>query len=125
MDLLSVLSIPLLFQFPDKLIPGKGGQDSGVHILPDGCFPGGLSVLFGKPLDIGTCHLFGFLGINYGKVILPAQFIGNPPHLGDVSLGVAAVLFAIHHGNRVPDNVVVQMSGVQVGGNHCLEPPIQ
>ena len=54
-------------------------------------------------------------------MILLAQLIGNPAYLGNVCFLIAPVFLAIRKGYRVPDQVVVQAFGIQVGADYHLK----
>ena len=104
--------VPLLLQHPQELLPRERGGNGGVYILLDDGFPSGLSLLLGQPLGIGAGHPFRFLSVDDREMIFPAQFIGDPAHPGDVALFIAPVLFARLDGNRIPNQMIVDMPGV-------------
>ena len=113
--------IALLLQHPQKLFPCEGSCNRHIEILLDGRFPCGRSILLGQPLDIGTGNSFRFLRMDNGEAMLFAQFIGNLPYLCDIGSFIAAVFPAVFHGHGIPDNVVVDAFGVEMGADHRLK----
>ena len=63
-------SIALFLQRPQELFPCEGSGDGSIDVLPDGCFPCGVSVLLGKPLGIRAGYPFRFLGMDDGEMML-------------------------------------------------------
>ena len=57
--------------------------------------------------------------------MLSAQFVGNLPHLGDIGSFIAAVFPAVFHGHGVPDDVVVNAFGIEMGADHRLKVPAE
>ncbi len=57
--------------------------------------------------------------------MLSAQFIGNLPYLCDIGSFIAAVFPAAFHGHGIPDNVVVNAFGVEMGADHRLKVPAE
>ena len=57
--------------------------------------------------------------------MLYAQFVRNLPHPSDIGFFIAAVLFPVFHGNRVPHNMVVDAFGVEMGTDHRLKFPAE
>lgn len=57
--------------------------------------------------------------------MLSAQFVGNLPHLGDIGSFIAAVFPAVFHGHGVPDDVVVNTFGIEMGADHRLKFPAE
>ena len=117
--------IALLLQRPQELLPCEGSCNRRIEILLDGRFPCGRSILLGQPLDIGTDNPFRFLRMNNGEAMLSAQFIGNLPYLCDIGSFIAAVFPAAFHGHGIPDNVVVNAFGVEMGADHRLKVPAE
>ena len=113
--------IALLLQRPQELLPCEGSGGSRIEVLLDGRFPCGRSILLGQPLDIGAGNLFRFLGVDNREMVFPAQFVGNLPHLCDIGSFIAAVFPAVFHGHGIPDNVVVDAFGVEMGADYRLK----
>ena len=113
--------IALLLQRPQELLPCEGSCNRRIEILLDGRFPCGRSILLGQPLDIGTGNPFRFLCMDNGETMLSAQFIGNLPYLCHIGSFIAAVFPAVFHGHGIPDNVVVNAFGVEMGADHRLK----
>jgi len=103
------------------LFPGQSRYGRRVHILLNYGFPGWLPLFFRQPLGIGNSRLLGFLCIDNGKMILLAQLIRNPAYSGNVCFLIAPVFLSIRKGYRVPDQVVVQAFGIQVGADYHLK----
>ena len=57
--------------------------------------------------------------------MLFAQRIGFRPHLGVVASGIAAVLFPVLDRYGIPDDMVVDMSGIQMSADHRLIPALK
>ena len=78
-----------------------------------------------KELGIGAGNLFRFLRMDNGEAMLSAQLVGNLPYLCDVGFLVAAVFPAVFHGHGIPDNVVMDAFGVEMGADHRLKVPAE
>ena len=53
------------------------------------------------------------------------QFIRNPAHSSDIAFLVAVVLSAVPNGDGIPDQMVVDVPGIEMGADHHLKPPAQ
>ena len=53
--------------------------------------------------------------------MLFAQFIANLPYLCDIGSFIAAVFPAVFHGHGIPDNMVVDAFGVEMGADYRLK----
>ena len=108
--------IPLLPQHPGKVPLGAGlGQglaDGPAHRL----VPGLSLALIERP------GLFAAGLLNHREGVFPAQLVGNSSQVLILTPALL-VLFAVHIGHRIDDEVVVQAVGVQMGGHQHLEPP--
>ena len=59
------------------------------------------------------------------QLILPAQVVGNLSYALIVGFEIVAEHFAVHKGNRIDHNMVMQMPLVQMGGHRTLKPICQ
>ena len=57
--------------------------------------------------------------------MLFAQFIGDPPHPSDIAFLIAPVFPAGFHGYGIPNNVVVDAFGIEMGADHRLKFPAE
>ena len=60
-----------------------------------------------------------------GEAVLSAQLIGELPYLGNVGFCIASILPAGFHRHGIPDNMVMDAFGVQMGADHRLEFPAE
>ena len=118
-------SIALFFHHPQELLPCEGSGNRFFDIFLDGCFPCVGTVLLGQPQGIRTGYPFRFLCMDDGKAVLYAQFVRNLPHPSYIGFFIAAVLFPVFHGDRVPHNMVVDAFGVEMGTDHRLKFPAE
>ena len=118
-------SIALFFHHPQELLPCEGSGNRFFDIFLDGCFPCLGTVLLGQPQGIRTGYPFRFLCMDDGKAVLYAQFVRNLPHPSYIGFFIAAVLFPVFHGDRVPHNMVVDAFGVEMGTDHRLKFPAE
>ena len=117
--------IAFVFQRVKKLPPCKALLNRFVHILSDGCAPCGLVVFLRQPFGVGLCHMMGGFGADDRQFIFSAKFVRNSPNLCHIAFIVAAILFAIHAADRVPDNMRMNMPGVQVRTDDIFILPTQ
>ena len=113
---------------PDKaLLPQHGGKVGFGAGLPHGVADRGphLRIAGGLAPALGLVEGAGCLAarlLQHRQLVLAADRVRGRPQLG-VLAAALLILFAVHIGHRVDDEVVVQAVCVLVGGHQHLEPP--
>ena len=117
--------IAFAFQRVKKLPPCKALLNRFVHILPNSRAPCWLTVFLGQPFGVGLCHMIRVFGVDDRQLIFSAKFIRHRPNLRYIAFAVAVVFFAVCPADRVPDNMRMDMPGVQVRTDDIFIPPAQ
>ena len=114
--------IATLLQSIIKGLHGKGFGKRGVYVLTDQTAHGGPSLLFGVPFCIMLSCSFR---LDNGKIVFSADLIGYSPNISVVRLEVVPVHLSVNAGNRVENDMRVNMVVVNVRCDHCLKTPLQ
>ena len=117
--------VALAFQSMDELAPCKRLGHCLVHILPDSGAPAWSPFPVRQPVLIGLGDSIRTAAVDDGQAVLLTERIRDGTHLCDIGFGIAVIFFAVVQRHRIPDNVVMAMGRVQVGGDDRLIPPAQ
>ena len=64
-------------------------------------------------------------GVDDRQLVFSAKFIRNRADFRHIAIAVAVVFFAVYPADRVPDNMRMDMPGVQVCADDIVLPPAQ
>ena len=108
-----------LLQPADKIVKVGAFDKRHFHISFDHTAQCRLALAAAAPLAIRDTASVRFYD---RQPVLPAQVIGNLPYALIVGFEIVAEHFAVHKGNRIDHNMVMQMPLVQMGGHRTLKP---